>query len=195
MKSLDLSESPYLSLPEEAQTLLDAVNAPPRLVAHLTLVHDVSVKLASSLESAFPSLQINREDFFFGAAIHDIGKAVLTEELTAPGHAHERCGFDLLIKVGVPERRARFAWTHANWGQDCDIDLTDLLVALADKCWKGKREPSLESAIVNVLVRLSNEPEWQCFLKLDEIVQEISDGSDTRLHWQEMFSPCSVKSE
>ena len=41
-------------LPPEVVTLLDKLNAPPRLIAHLTLVHDVARTLTTRLSGLAP---------------------------------------------------------------------------------------------------------------------------------------------
>src|SRR5262245_23438118 len=76
-------------LPRDAEVLLERVSAPDRLSAHLTLVHDVASRLLDALTAAFPGLELPRDEILFGAAIHDIGKAVVRSELSSPGHEHE----------------------------------------------------------------------------------------------------------
>ncbi|WP_431962932.1 hypothetical protein [Actinacidiphila sp. bgisy160] len=79
----------------------------------------------------------------FGAATHDIGKALHVAELSAPGSAHERAGRAQLLAQGVTPRLARFAATHGSW-TDAAVTMEDLLVSVADKVWKGKRVTELE---------------------------------------------------
>ena len=68
------------------------------------------------------------------------------------------------------------------------VSLEDLLVALADKCWKGKRVDELESKIAALLSVACKKPEWACFAELDEIVQELTKDADARLAWQQAFA-------
>src|SRR5579859_5702818 len=89
-------------LPPEVVTLLDKLNAPPRLIAHLTLVHDVARSLTARLDMAWPALVYDHESVWMGAALHDIGKVNHPEELTQPGHAHELAGEALLRERGFP---------------------------------------------------------------------------------------------
>ncbi|HEV8191355.1 MAG TPA: HDIG domain-containing protein [Ktedonobacterales bacterium] len=96
-------------LPEEAARLLDQYQAPPRLVAHLSLVHEVVCTLMEALNLTWPSLQYDREAVRLGAAIHDIGKVLVPRELTQPGHEHELVGEALLLQQGMPPYVARFA--------------------------------------------------------------------------------------
>ena len=173
----------YGTLPAEVVEICRSIQAPPRLVAHLTLVHDVAGKLVRALQLEFPGLEIDTDLVLFGAATHDIGKSLHSEELSGPGSKHEREGSLLLRKSGVSEERARFAVTHANWMKVPDIKLEDLLVALADNCWKGKRLSELENEVVRTISsRLGKEP-WAVFAAVDGILDQIAADADVRLAW------------
>ena len=174
-------------MPEDAQVLLGQVNAPPRLIAHLILVHDVAAKLVEEFSRAFPESDFDKQAVLFGAATHDIGKAIHNNELKKPGKLHEEYGRELLKQLGVSEDRARFAFTHGNCVDASGIRIEDLLVALADHTWKGKRSDELESLLVEVIVREVSRPAWECFAVLDEIVQKLAAGADERLAWMAQF--------
>jgi hypothetical protein len=58
------------------------------------------------------------------------------------------------------------------------IKLEDLLVALADKCWKGQRVDKLESKVTALLSASSSKPEWACYAELDEILQGLTKDAD-----------------
>lgn len=118
----------------------------------------------------------------FGAATHDIGKVLHTEELSGPGHRHEAAGRDLLIRYGVPVHLTRFAATHGSW-ESADAGLEDLLVSLADKIWKGARVESLEERVAGFL----GGPPWEAFLALDDLVQDLAGGADARLAFQAAY--------
>jgi metal-dependent HD superfamily phosphatase/phosphodiesterase len=60
-------------------------------------------------------LEFDQDAVLFGAAIHDIGKAVHPDELSRLGSAHEEAGRALLVAHGVPASLARFAATHGDW--------------------------------------------------------------------------------
>jgi hypothetical protein len=77
-------------LPPDAVALLQRLHAPPRLVAHGAVVHDVALRLVDALATRWPTVAIDRDSVAFGAAIHDIGKVQYPEELTGPGHHHEQ---------------------------------------------------------------------------------------------------------
>src|SRR5208283_544475 len=130
MPTHDKAESPYSPLLPDAGELLRRIGAPPRLVAHLILVHDVARKLLSELRAAFPQLQADDSAILFGAATHDIGKVKHPKELSHPGTLHEVDGAALLQGFGVTPKLARFARTHGDWQHAGSIE--DLIVSLAD---------------------------------------------------------------
>ena len=177
----------FSPLPKDVQEICRALRSPPRLVAHLTVVHDVARRLAQELRKAFPTLDFDEKSVLFGAATHDIGKAVYTEELVQPGHRHEQKGAELLRGRGVPDNLARFAYTHANWEETPGIQIEDLLVALADHCWKGKRSSELEEEVTQIISKQTQRESWEVFSALDDILQRLASNSDQRLSWQAQF--------
>lgn len=183
-----LSAGEYKPLPHEALRILGQVCPPPRLLAHLVLVHDAACRLIDGISAEFPGVEFDPEVVRFGAAVHDIGKIVHPEELRQSGkHLHQGAGVELLVSLGVLPERARFAWTHGNWEGD-EIGLEDLIVALADKAWKGKRVDALESRLVDVLSAVTKRPSWECHAKVDELVRELSKDAEGKLAWQASFS-------
>ncbi|MEV0149490.1 MULTISPECIES: phosphohydrolase [unclassified Nonomuraea] len=179
-------DSPLIPLPEHIAELLSDVGSPLRLVAHLRAVHDVAHQLVAWLEKHRPTLIFDREAVLFGAATHDIGKAVHLGELSGPGSAHEEAGQALLLGRGVSPEHARFAATHASWTRQ-DVGLEDLLVSLADKIWKNKRVPDLEDLIVARLSEVTGRATWEEFIALDEILSHIGDRAHERLAFQASF--------
>jgi putative nucleotidyltransferase with HDIG domain len=177
----------YRPLPDEALKICQAAKAPPRLVAHLTLVHDVACDLVAEIQIAFPKLRLDAASIFFGAATHDIGKSIRTEELTGPGTSHESEGVEMLKELGVSEQRAQFAYTHGNWSASSQTSIEDLVVALADNCWKGKSVSELETQAVNAIADETGQETWQVFSALDEILQKLAADADHRLAWQAQF--------
>jgi hypothetical protein len=182
-----MDSAPYLPLPEDAIRLCEAVNAPPRLVAHLILVHDVAVRLLRSIRQAFPEIEIDEAGVLFGAATHDLGKADLRGELTEPGRAHQERGMAMLIELGVPAERARFASTHGAWRDDRDVALEDLLVSFADKLWKGKRKARLEDQVTRKIAQMTRRDRWQVYSRLDKIGRSLAADADARLAWLGQF--------
>lgn len=179
----DPGDPPLLPLPGVAAELLAALDAPPRLAAHLRLVHDVARQLIGAFAERFPLVPFDRQAVLFGAAIHDLGKVEHPEELSGPGSAHEEAGYQLLLRFGVPEERARFAVTHAAWHAP-GVQLEDLLVSLADKVWKGKRVTDLEELVVDRLADITGQPAWQALLDLDDVLAGLAAGADHRLAFQ-----------
>lgn len=170
------------SLPPVAAGLCDKLAAPALLVRHLTLVHAAAVELLDGLHAAVPDLFVDDEAVLLGASIHDIGKVLHPGELVGPGNQHEQDGPDLLIKHGVLPRMARFAATHARW-RDVD-DLEDLLVALADNVWRGRRVDELETRIAVIVAAATGVERWEAWSKLDAMCEMIASKGEERLAWQ-----------
>ncbi|MFE6868378.1 HD domain-containing protein [Kitasatospora sp. NPDC057692] len=165
-------------LPPAAAALLAAVDAPPRLTAHLGLVHEVAVTILDWWDGH--GVPVDREAVLFGAATHDIGKTVHREELSVRGSLHERAGYELLLARGVPERLARFAGTHGSWGAT-GATVEDLLVSLADKAWKDSRVRDLEDLVAARLAKASGREPWEVFLALDDLLAGIGADAPRRL--------------
>lgn len=182
----DRAELGLAALPPEVEALLLAEGAPPRLVAHLTLVHDVALRLVAGVAKAWPRLSFDKEAVAFGAATHDIGKARHPNELSGPGHEHEAAGERLLLEHGFPVTRARFARTHGE--PPAGLPLEDLLVVLADTAWKAKRSKEFDDRLVAVIADASRAPAWDVFMRLDGLLSKVAKGADDRLAWQGAFS-------
>lgn len=166
----------YAPLPSRARELLETLSAPPRLGAHLRVVHDVALSLTAL---ASERVSFDAAAVLFGAATHDIGKVRHPAELSGPGSAHEPAGRALLLAHGVPGDLARFAGTHGSWSAP-DVTGEDLLVSLADKVWKAKRVPELEERVVAWLGGTA----WETFMALDDELSRIASGADSRLAFQ-----------
>jgi hypothetical protein len=169
-------------LPARAATLLADVHAPPRLVAHLTLVHDVATQLVAAFRTRWPALAFDADAVCFGAATHDIGKAKHVAELSGPGSLHEDDGRRLLEERGVEPALARFAATHAQWSAQSPLE--DLLVSLADAVWKGKRRGELEDLVVARIASAAGVETWRAFTELDDVLGAVAAGADARIEWQ-----------
>jgi HD domain len=170
-------------LPDDVAELLLSLDAPPRLAAHLRLVHDVANQLTDLVIAQYPGLNVDRTAVLFGAATHDVGKSIHIDELSSPGSAHEQVGYDLLISHGFPPDTARFARTHATWGA-ADVTREDLLVSVADKIWKGKRVIELEQLLLDRLTEPTDPARWQAFTSLDDALERLSADADRRLAFQ-----------
>lgn len=190
MPPLTLPDFVHHALPEKATRLCETLNAPSRLVAHLTLVHDVACQIVLAFPHLFPEARFDQEQVLFGAATHDLGKARFPQELQQSGELHEDHGPDLLMSLGVAPELARFARTHAAWKQTetrALLDFEDLLVGLADNWWKGKRPPELEEAILQHLATQTQTEAWELFTQLDELAQTITHPAQERLDWMRSF--------
>ena len=64
----------------------------------------------------------------------------------------------------------------------------DLIVALADHCWKGSRNEELESQIADRIADSLGIETWGVFLTLDDILAKLANGADKRLAFQRQFS-------
>ena len=173
------------SLPNEAEVIFRKLTIPPRLYAHLLLVHDVANKLIEAITGTWDNLKIDENLVLFGAATHDIGKCIHTNELSEEGHKHEPEGKHLLISLGVPEEKAKFTVTHATWSEKSTIE--ELVVSLADKVWKGSRIQDLEDLLIAKIFTEIKVEHWEIFSLLDSIIEDITKDSDARLSFQNNF--------
>lgn len=171
-------------LPAEVLDILSRHAASPRLIAHLIIVHDVAVTLVRQINASWPTLTYDQESVLIGAAIHDVGKTIYTNELTGPGNQHEEIGPQLLLQDGFQEKHARFARTHGRWNREASTQLEDVLVAFADTIWKGKRDESLEQEIAQEIARRCHEEPWDVYMKLDDIACDIANDAHDRILWQ-----------
>jgi hypothetical protein len=190
----DSGDPPILALPAAVAQLLVTLEAPPRLAAHLRAVHDVAHQLTAWLRTNHPDLRFDRDAVLFGAATHDIGKAIHIAELSGPGCEHEKAGQALLLEAGIEPGLARFAATHASWNRD-DIEVEDLLVSVADKIWKAKRVTDLERLIVDRLAAASELETWQIFMNLDDHLDQLAAGADDRLQFQNSYPVAKARGD
>lgn len=167
-------------LPASVERICMHVSAPPLLIGHLTLVHDVARQLVVQLTEALPDLQLDTALTCYGAAVHDIGKVRVPEELYGPGKRHEHFGYDLLRGLSLSHEEARFCLTHGNWDSDESLPIEDLLVALADDVWCGRRDSKLE---LRIAMQLPGE-DWASSILLDEIIEPVAARGEERLAWQ-----------
>lgn len=175
---------PVRDLPSEAKRLLETLNAPPRLMAHLALVHDAAFEILDALLARWPDLKIDCDAVLFGSSTHDVGKVLHPNELTGPGNQHEQDGPGLLQQQGVSPERSRFARTHGMWKAEPNLALEDVIVALADHCWKGSRNEDLESKVAARIAESLGIETWEAFMVIDEIVAGIAIRAEERLAWQ-----------
>ncbi|GCE22716.1 HDIG domain-containing metalloprotein [Dictyobacter kobayashii] len=174
----------FRQLPPEALRILKQYGAAPRLIAHLTVVHDVAYTLTQLLLDSWPELAYDREAVLLGSALHDIGKTMHTAELSGPGTQHEEVGPQLLLATDLPVAYARFARTHARWQNEPGITLEDMLVAFADTIWKGKRDADLEQGLAGQIAQHTHQERWEIYMRLDDIASALARDADERILWQ-----------
>ncbi len=158
---------------DDALELLAELGADARLVRHHELVVEAAEQLCDRLDARF-----DRRHVLLGAALHDCGKILHPEEMREHGAAHEHAGQQLLLEHGIAPAIARFCVTHAAWAGGT---IEDMLVALADKLWKGKRDEALELAISEHIAEERGGDRWAVMARVDAICEEIAGDGPARL--------------
>lgn len=167
-----------LHLPEEAHALLRELGAPERLLTHARLVGEAAEALIVRLGALRVPLDVRLVRF--GAALHDAGKVLHPAELGGAGGRHELDGEQLLLAHGVDPAIARCCRSHARW-TEMDCTLEELVVALADKLWKGARVAPLEERVIDQVADQLGVGRWDVFVALDTAFEEIAAGGAERL--------------
>jgi hypothetical protein len=169
-----------MSLPSaaEARALLVELGAPRRLLRHVELVTEAANHLLTGLLRM--RVPLNAEMVLAGVALHDVGKIRHPAELDQAGSEHEPAGQELLLRRGVSPALARICVSHAQWDQP-GISFEELLVALADKLWKGVRKPDLEERVITGAAGLLERTRWDVFVELDSLFEEIAADGSRRL--------------
>jgi hypothetical protein len=161
-----------------ARTLLVELGAPPRLLRHVELVGEAAELLLGRLfELGVP---VRDELVRVGVILHDAGKILHPAELDRAGAEHEAAGEALLLEHGVSPEIARISVSHACW-DGMPVSLEELLVALADKLWKGVRRSELEERIIELVAANLRKDRWEIFVELDNLFEEIARDGATRL--------------
>jgi putative nucleotidyltransferase with HDIG domain len=164
------------------ERLLRDLGAPRRLVTHGALVCEAADEILAVMRRL--NAPLDEEWVRAGAWLHDAGKTIHTGELSQPGHEHERAGEKLLSSRGVDARIAQCCVSHANWTPESALE--ELLVALADKLWKGVRHEALEALVCDVVSRKLERERWSVFVELDACFERVADAGDERLRRSRM---------
>jgi len=164
---------------EDAYFLLKKLGANSRLITHLQLVGEAADILVSKCKEL--SVPIDEKYVELGVAIHDAGKIKHSSELDNPGNAHEPTGEKMLLDCGVDPKIARCCMSHARYNK-MEVTLEELLVALSDKLWKGKRVNDLELMVVDRMATIIGKDRWDIFTDLDATFEEIASGGVDRLN-------------
>ncbi len=163
---------------KEAFNLLVKLNAPDHLITHVKLVGEAGELLIDACRSQ--GLNIDEEFVRVGIVIHDVGKTIHHNEMTGPGSEHEPDGQELLLKHGVSKKMARVCLSHARWASmECSIE--ELLIALSDKLWKGKRQEQLELKVIDSMAEKLGRDRWTIFQEMDVSFEQIAANGHDRL--------------
>jgi len=155
----------------EALLLLNELGAIPRLVHHGQTVGEAADALTARLQSL--GVTCDARLIELGAILHDAGKIQHPQELSQPGTLHEQSGEALLLLHGVQPEVARFCVSHAGCNVP-GVSLEERVVALADKLWKGKREPDLELNVIDEVAARLGGSRWDVFEALDNTFENIA---------------------
>jgi hypothetical protein len=158
--------------------LLQDLGASPRLIQHVKLVGEA----AEILILQFQKLGISFDSNWVrsGVAFHDAGKILHPSELIEKGNKHEAVGEMLLLAQGVDPKVARCCRSHGQW-QTMECDFEELVVALADNLWKGKRNTELENNVITKVTAMCDQDYWKIFMELDSGFEQVAAGGDSRL--------------
>lgn len=163
---------------KDACQLLRRLGVAPQLAEHLQRVAQAATELVDALRTM--GVPVDGESVIAGARLHDVGKSLVPAELHNPGTEHERLGHALLVEHGVPDNVARAAWVHGSWSDRAE-SLEDLLVALADKLWKGARHDELEQAVVETIAARCSLDTWDVYPWFIAACDDLAIGADARL--------------
>jgi len=167
-----------LKSPSDTLDLLKSLGASKKLIRHLELVGETAEDLIKILHEL--NVPFDHDFVRLGVAIHDAGKILHPSELTGKGSAHEPAGERLLLDNGVQSDIARCCLSHARF-KEMDVSFEELLVALSDKLWKGKRVEELELRVIDHIGVLLKKDRWSVFEILDSGFETIASQGDERL--------------
>jgi hypothetical protein len=163
---------------DEAHALIVKLGASQRLLTHTRLVGEAAEMLLAQLHR----LGVAHDADFIRAAVvlHDAGKIQHPAELDGGGVKHETAGELLLLAQGVDPALARCCISHAQWAH-MHCSLEELVVALADALWKGKRDAALERKAVEMIGERLGRGFWDLFIELDNCFETIAAAGAARL--------------
>jgi hypothetical protein len=91
---------------------------------------------------------------------------------------HSATRATLLLEHGVTPNLARVCRSHSQWDR-MTVSLEELVVALADKLWKGVRKRDLEERVVDRVAAALATDRWNVFLELDTLFERRKDQTDS----------------
>lgn len=145
---------------------------------HAQMVSEAAEILISHFSTI--GLEFDAQLVRLGCILHDAGKILYPEELEKEGTQHTTAGYGLLVKHRIDPQIADFCISHEHWQTD-SASLETLMVALADKLWKGKRHPQLEEFIIKQISATTEQDFWTLFVKCDEVFEAIAESAPQRL--------------
>jgi HD domain len=163
---------------KEAYQLLQDLGAPPRLMQHVKLVGEAAEILIVQFQKL--GISFDADWIRLGVAFHDVGKILHPTELIEKGNNHEAAGEELLLSQGIDPKISRCCRSHGQW-QKLDCDFEELVVALADNLWKGKRNTELENKVITKVAAISDQDYWDLFIKLDSEFEKVAAEGSLRL--------------
>jgi hypothetical protein len=93
----------------------------------------------------------------------------------------------MLREPGHPDRLARFVITHAATDVAA-LEVSDLIVIIADKWWKGRRSEDVELAVTDLISSEMNADRWTVLSFFNDLAETITADADARLEWQATLS-------
>lgn len=170
----------------EQQTLelLKQWDVPPHLLRHVQLVAQVAKQLCEWCEN--DNIEINAQWITIAALFHDVGKILHPEELRQSGSLHEEAGQKWLQQHGINDSLCRICVSHAQWSK-MDCTLEELIVALADKLWKGKRVTELEERVIQEIANQHQGEYWTLYTRWDQRFEDVASKGSQRLSMSTSF--------
>jgi HD domain len=163
---------------DDAYEFLQELDAPPHLIQHVKLVGEAGEILISQFQHL--NLSFDPEWIRLGIVFHDTGKILYPVELIEHGNQHEAAGEKFLLDRGIDPKIARCCRSHGQWNLiDCHFE--ELVIALSDCLWKGKRNAELKHRTISKAAQILQQDYWDIFVKLDDRFEEIARGGDLRL--------------
>lgn len=162
----------------EAFEILKSFNAPEHLITHVSLVGEAATMIVDCLDSL--GVEFDSQFVESGVVLHDLGKVIHTQEMYEKGSKHENEGEQLLLGKGVDPKLARVCVSHGQW-LNLECSLEELLIALSDKLWKGKRVQDLEEKVIKLVADTIHADYWDLFTTLDSCFEDIALKGDERL--------------
>ena len=164
---------------QDAFDLLQALGAPEHLQLHVALVGEAADSILEKLDDL--GIAVDSDFVRIGVTLHDVGKIIHTHEMTGPGSEHEPDGEILLLEQGVSPEFARCCMSHARW-HEMECTLEELLIALSDKLWKGKRVEALELLVIDRIAEKQSMDRWEIYEPLDSLFESIAADGNSRLN-------------